>query len=204
MQQQQSHHATPRDSLTNSSDLRAIQRPQPKKPPSKGVGAIPPPPQRESVGGSMLSSNDATMTISLDGSGYSGIVGGTVAASAVSTLAKKPSVEQQQPPPPLPPPRPSAHRHTRSSSLDLNKLKLGTSATPLKMPAPPEVPPRVNTPPAPPTDQQQTATTVAHHHHAFADFTHFPTTTGGYRGTVVSIEPSVINWIQMLTPCRSI
>uniref|UniRef100_A0A2M4AK50 Putative ral-gtpase effector ralbp1 n=1 Tax=Anopheles triannulatus TaxID=58253 RepID=A0A2M4AK50_9DIPT len=185
LQQQHSHHATPRDSLTNSSDLRAIQRPQPKKPPSKGVGAIPPPPQRESGGGgSMLSSNDATMTISLDGSGYPGIVGGTAAAAAASTLAKKPSVDQQQPPPPLPPPRPSAHRHTRSSSLDLNKLKLGTSAAPLKMPAPPEVPPRVNTPPAPPTDQQDAASTVAHHHHAFADFTHFPSTAGGYRGAM--------------------
>ncbi|KAG4072470.1 hypothetical protein HA402_004402 [Bradysia odoriphaga] len=35
-----------RDSLQN--DLRAIQRPQPKKLPTKNVGAIPPPPQRES------------------------------------------------------------------------------------------------------------------------------------------------------------
>lgn len=34
-----------RDSLQN--ELRAIQRPQPKKVPSKNVGAIPPPPQRE-------------------------------------------------------------------------------------------------------------------------------------------------------------
>ncbi|XP_050087506.1 uncharacterized protein LOC126572326 [Anopheles aquasalis] len=198
LQQQHSHHATPRDSLTNSSDLRAIQRPQPKKPPSKGVGAIPPPPQRESVGGSMLSSNDATMTISLDGSGYSGIVGGTVATAATaSTLAKKASVDQQQPPPPLPPPRPSAHRHTRSSSLDLNKLKLGSNAAPLKMPPPPEVPPRVNTPPAPPTDQQQAGTAAAHHHHAFADFTHFPSTTGGYRGAVPLGDPSNITTIHL-------
>lgn len=35
-----------RDSLQN--DLRAIQRPQPKKLPTKSAGAIPPPPQRES------------------------------------------------------------------------------------------------------------------------------------------------------------
>lgn len=35
-----------RDSLQN--DLRAIQRPQPKKLPTKNAGAIPPPPQRES------------------------------------------------------------------------------------------------------------------------------------------------------------
>ncbi|ETN63164.1 hypothetical protein AND_005124 [Anopheles darlingi] len=197
LQQQHSHHATPRDSLTNSSDLRAIQRPQPKKPPSKGVGAIPPPPQRESVGGNMLSSNDATMTISLDGSGYPGIVGGTVATATASTLTKKPSVDQQQPPPPLPPPRPSAHRHTRSSSLDLNKLKLGTNTAPLKMPPPPEVPPRVNTPPAPPGDQQQPGTTVAHHHHAFADFTHFPSTAGGYRGAAAMGDPNNITTIHL-------
>ncbi len=35
-----------RDSLQN--DLRAIQRPQPKKLPTKNAGALPPPPQRES------------------------------------------------------------------------------------------------------------------------------------------------------------
>lgn len=35
-----------RDSLQN--DLRAIQRPQPKKLPTKNAGGIPPPPQRES------------------------------------------------------------------------------------------------------------------------------------------------------------
>ncbi|EAL39629.3 AGAP008180-PA, partial [Anopheles gambiae str. PEST] len=116
------HHSTPRDSLTNSGDLRAIQRPQPKKPPSKGVGAIPPPPQRDSGGAHPASS----------------------AHSGNDSMTKQ-SVDQQPPPPPLPPPRPSAHRHTRSSSLDLNKLKLTTNSAamapigdPLKMPPPPE------------------------------------------------------------------
>lgn len=42
----QSNISSNRDSLQN--DLRAIQRPQPKKLPTKSAGAIPPPPQRES------------------------------------------------------------------------------------------------------------------------------------------------------------
>ncbi|XP_055919547.1 ralBP1-associated Eps domain-containing protein 2 isoform X2 [Eupeodes corollae] len=86
-----------RDSLQNN-DLRAIQRPQAKKLPAKNIGAIPPPPQREpSIG-----SNNA--------------IGGEAADGAINSLSKKD-------PPPLPPPRP--HRHGRSSSLDLNKFKLG-------------------------------------------------------------------------------
>uniref|UniRef100_A0A182PPP1 EF-hand domain-containing protein n=1 Tax=Anopheles epiroticus TaxID=199890 RepID=A0A182PPP1_9DIPT len=195
-QPQSHHHSTPRDSLTNSGDLRAIQRPQPKKPPSKGVGAIPPPPQRDSSGvtahptnTSAHASNNDSMTISLDASGFAASSGGTTNTSTNATerlpsLAKKQSVDQQQPPPPLPPPRPSAHRHTRSSSLDLNKLKLTTNSAavapigdPLKMPPPPEVPPRVTpTGEAPSTGQRQA--------HGFADFTHFPsgTTSSGSTG----------------------
>ncbi|XP_052868308.1 ralBP1-associated Eps domain-containing protein 1 [Anopheles cruzii] len=185
VQSQQQHHSTPqqqRDSLTNSSDLRAIQRPQSKKPPSKGVGAIPPPPQRES-GSNALLANDTSMTISLDGAGFA-------VASAPAPLAKKSSVDQQQPPPPLPPPRPSAHRHTRSSSLDLNKLKLATGASvaPLKMPPPPEIPPRVVTPPT--ADQPPAGTT----NHAFADFTHFPT---GHRGATAMVEANNITTIHL-------
>lgn len=45
-----------RDSLPGNGELRAIQRPQPKKVPSKNAGAIPPPPQRES---SVGNSDDA-------------------------------------------------------------------------------------------------------------------------------------------------
>uniref|UniRef100_A0A182W6X6 EH domain-containing protein n=1 Tax=Anopheles minimus TaxID=112268 RepID=A0A182W6X6_9DIPT len=182
-QAQSHHHSTPRDSLTNSGDLRAIQRPQPKKPPSKGVGAIPPPPQRDS--GAHPSSNahpgnNDSMTTSLDASGFAASSMGTTTTTTATTierlpsLAKKQSVDQQQPPPPpLPPPRPSAHRHTRSSSLDLNKLKLTTNnasvapiGDPLKMPPPPEVPPRVTPTGEAPSSQRQT--------HGFADFAHFP------------------------------
>uniref|UniRef100_A0A6E8VW85 EF-hand domain-containing protein n=1 Tax=Anopheles coluzzii TaxID=1518534 RepID=A0A6E8VW85_ANOCL len=178
------HHSTPRDSLTNSGDLRAIQRPQPKKPPSKGVGAIPPPPQRDSGGAhpaSSAHSGNDSMTVSLDASGFaassSSSAGGSNATATIErlpSLAKKQSVDQQPPPPPLPPPRPSAHRHTRSSSLDLNKLKLTTNSAamapigdPLKMPPPPEVPPRVTPTGEAPTGHRQPA-------HGFADFTHFP------------------------------
>uniref|UniRef100_A0A182MSE0 EF-hand domain-containing protein n=1 Tax=Anopheles culicifacies TaxID=139723 RepID=A0A182MSE0_9DIPT len=189
-QAQSHHHSTPRDSLTNSGDLRAIQRPQPKKPPSKGVGAIPPPPQRDSGAhpSSTHTGNNDSMTISLDASGFAASSTGTSTSASTTTvverlpsLAKKQSVDQQQPPPPLPPPRPSAHRHTRSSSLDLNKLKLTTNnasvapiGDPLKMPPPPEVPPRV-TPTGEAPSQRQA--------HGFADFAHFP--SGASSGTTV-------------------
>ncbi|EDW88044.1 ralBP1-associated Eps domain-containing protein 2 isoform X1 [Drosophila yakuba] len=86
----------------DSSDLRAIQRPQAKKLPAKN-SALPPPPQREpsigSTGPSELPEPQA--------------------AYVASSLASK------KEPPPLPPPRP--HRHARSSSLDLNKFKIGAT-----------------------------------------------------------------------------
>ncbi|XP_035915663.1 ralBP1-associated Eps domain-containing protein 1 [Anopheles stephensi] len=186
-QQQSHHHSTPRDSLTSSGDLRAIQRPQPKKPPSKGVGAIPPPPQRDSAAAHPAHAGNESMTISLDASGFAascsaGSAGSTTQPSTIERLPKKQSIDQQQPqpPPPLPPPRPSTHRHTRSSSLDLNKLKLTTNSAsvapisdPLKMPPPPEVPPRVT-----PTGEAPSGT--GHRQaHGFADFTHFPSGAGG-------------------------
>lgn len=68
-----------RDSLPN--DFRPIQRPQPKKVPSKG--ALPPPPQRES------SFND-------------GVGDGNNNSTNISSGIKK---DMQPPPPPLPPPR---------------------------------------------------------------------------------------------------
>ncbi|XP_017855448.1 ralBP1-associated Eps domain-containing protein 2 isoform X2 [Drosophila busckii] len=88
-----------------SSDLRAIQRPQAKKLPAKNIGALPPPPQREPSIGSM---------------GMGDAPEPAAAAFAATTVALK------KEPPPLPPPRP--HRHTRSSSLDLNKFKMGAAA----------------------------------------------------------------------------
>ncbi|XP_059616752.1 ralBP1-associated Eps domain-containing protein 2 [Phlebotomus argentipes] len=115
------------------SDLRPIQRPQPKKLPAKGAGAIPPPPQRE-----------ASLSFDQNEQPTNG---------AVST---------KKDPPPLPPPRP--HRHARSSSLDLNKLKLGG-------PLPPEVPPRVS---PQMTSQNSCDAQVEGTNTSFADFTQFP------------------------------
>uniref|UniRef100_A0A6B2EH71 Putative ral-gtpase effector ralbp1 n=1 Tax=Phlebotomus kandelakii TaxID=1109342 RepID=A0A6B2EH71_9DIPT len=114
------------------SDLRPIQRPQPKKLPAKGAGAIPPPPQREA-------------SLSLEQS--------EPPANGSST---------KKDPPPPPPPRP--HRHARSSSLDLNKLKLGG-------PLPPEVPPRVS---PQMTSQNSCDAQVEGTNTSFADFTQFP------------------------------
>ncbi|XP_055542953.1 ralBP1-associated Eps domain-containing protein 1-like [Wyeomyia smithii] len=172
-----------RDSLT-SGDLRAIQRPQPKKPPSKGVGAIPPPPQREpsvtSASGSVIVVD--SMATSLDTATFNSVINSTAGHPVMGTVINSAS-KKDQPPPPLPPPRPAHHRHTRSSSLDLNKLKLNTTSgvsgasgltkqleDQLKMPPPPEVPPRVT-----PTSEQLSAVP------GFADFAHFSntTTTGG-------------------------
>uniref|UniRef100_A0A1A9WBI1 EH domain-containing protein n=1 Tax=Glossina brevipalpis TaxID=37001 RepID=A0A1A9WBI1_9MUSC len=93
-----------RDS-SQSSDLRAIQRPQAKKLPIKNIGALPPPPQRESSIG-----NSANITGDHD------------PAAAASNTQVSISLINKKDPPPLPPPRP--HRHGRSSSLDLNKFKI--------------------------------------------------------------------------------
>lgn len=96
-----------------NNDLRAIQRPQAKKLPTKNIGAIPPPPQRESVAASAASN----ITILADNSTSTG---GSNVLSTSMLISKKD-------PPPLPPPRP--HRHGRSSSLDLNKFKIGTPSS---------------------------------------------------------------------------
>lgn len=101
-----------RDSISmQSSDLRAIQRPQAKKLPPKNIGALPPPPQREpsigSIGVNEPSEPPAPMTV----------------AYSSSTITVTGSAKKE--PPPLPPPRP--HRHARSSSLDLNKFKIGAA-----------------------------------------------------------------------------
>lgn len=162
-------HPNQRDSLT-SSDLRAIQRPQPKKPPSKGVGAIPPPPQREP---SVTSSSGGTaagvdsMATSLDTATFNSVINSTAGHTVVVSTVANSASKKDQPPPPLPPPRPSQHRHTRSSSLDLNKLKMNNATKQqiedqMRMPPPPEVPPRVT-----PTAEHPAAP-------GFADFAHFP------------------------------
>lgn len=184
-------HTSQRELLT-SGDLRAIQRPQPKKPPSKGVGAIPPPPQREPS----LTSNSGTgttvvdsMATSLDTATFNSVINCTAIHSTASTVTSSAS-KKDQPPPPLPPPRPTQHRHTRSSSLDLNKLKLGGSGTvsnittkqleeQMRMPPPPEVPPRV------------TPTTDQHPGHGFADFAHFPNASSSGGKQMVSAENNV-------------
>uniref|UniRef100_A0A8D8NA83 RalBP1-associated Eps domain-containing protein 1 n=3 Tax=Culex pipiens TaxID=7175 RepID=A0A8D8NA83_CULPI len=167
------HIQTPRDSLT-SGDLRAIQRPQPKKPPSKGFGAIPPPPQREPSITSTTGGVEPApaMTTSLDPATFNSIINSTATVAsypvAVCNVTNSASNKKDQPPPPLPPPRPTQHRHTRSSSLDLNKLKLSNANAALtkqledqmRMPPPPEVPPRV--------------TPTAENHPGFADFAQFP------------------------------
>ncbi|KAH8391374.1 hypothetical protein KR200_004597 [Drosophila serrata] len=109
-----------------SSDLRAIQRPQAKKLPAKN-SALPPPPQRESsIGSSGPSEPPEQQTV---------------------------YVASKKEPPPLPPPRP--HRHARSSSLDLNKFKMGATGGPQQA----EITAQASF-------DMQTST-------GFADFTHF-------------------------------
>lgn len=101
-----------RDSSQNN-DLRAIQRPQAKKLHTKNIGALPPPPQRENTGGSISNSNTVNDKLGVTGSAC-------IYNMSVSMVVNKKDI------PPLPPPRP--HRHGRSSSLDLNKFKIGTSS----------------------------------------------------------------------------
>uniref|UniRef100_A0A1B6KP38 EF-hand domain-containing protein n=1 Tax=Graphocephala atropunctata TaxID=36148 RepID=A0A1B6KP38_9HEMI len=94
----------------DASPIRPIQRPQPKKPAAPGPGAIPPPPQAV-----------------LDDIAGSGPV--SLPATAL----------QKKEPPPPPPPRPY-RTHTRSSSLDLNRLGKAITITNI----PPVVPPRTS------------------------------------------------------------
>ncbi|XP_004526690.1 ralBP1-associated Eps domain-containing protein 1 isoform X3 [Ceratitis capitata] len=104
-----------REALQNN-DLRAIQRPQAKKLIPKNIGALPPPPQRESSIGSATAVTSNQNTLS-----------GVSACSADNNELVSGSQHQQllpnkKDPPPLPPPR--LLRHGRSSSLDLNKFKI--------------------------------------------------------------------------------
>lgn len=144
-----------RDSLPN--DLRAIQRPHPKKPASKNIGTIPLPP---------IDSNHVSVTTN------------NSTITTVMTTNKKEV-------PPLPPPRP--HRHTRSSSLDLQRIKLtnnnnntnknsnvnGTQEKDPPSSQPPELPP----PRLEKTLKMASVDTgyiEAPREESFADFTRFP------------------------------
>lgn len=144
-----------RDSLPN--DLRAIQRPHPKKPASKNIGTIPLPP---------IDSNHVTNSV-------------TTTTTTVMTSNKKEV-------PPLPPPRP--HRHTRSSSLDLQRIKLtnnnnnvnnGNGTTQSKDP---KDPPSSQPPELPPPRLEKTLKMASvdtgyidgPREESFADFTQFP------------------------------
>lgn len=95
----------------SSAEFKPIQRPQAKKPVLKNIGAIPPPPTKE------------VPCISEDNSGP-------------ISLQYAPKKD----PPPPPPPRP-LRTHTRSSSLDLNRLK--SSHVVVSNP-PPQIPPRIS------------------------------------------------------------
>ncbi|KAJ9584793.1 hypothetical protein L9F63_020847, partial [Diploptera punctata] len=113
---------------TSAADIRAIQRPQPKKPAAPGPGAIPPPPQPGTLSTPDESPGSAPHTAV-------GISGPTSLPVAAVTAQMGPKKE----PPPPPPPRPY-RTHARSSSLDLNRL--GKSGSLLG--APPVVPPRIS------------------------------------------------------------
>lgn len=107
-----------RESL-QANDLRAIQRPQAKKLLTKNIGALPPPPQRETCinNTSGISNNAFTNTVLSVGNGDDNEI--------VHSGQKQQLLQNKKDPPPLPPPRPL--RHGRSSSLDLNKFKISTS-----------------------------------------------------------------------------
>lgn len=94
-------------------EIKPIQRPQAKKPVLKniGIGAIPPPPTKDTS--SIVEENSGPMSLQY--------------------------APKKEPPPP-PPPRP-LRTHTRSSSLDLNKLK---GAHSVAVGIPPQVPPRIS------------------------------------------------------------
>lgn len=154
----QSHQPHQRDSLP--SDFRAIQRPHPKKPASKNIGQIPMPPLA-TAGGSSNETNQVT-------------IAGTTGTSIVLTSKKEI--------PPLPPPRP--HRHTRSSSLDLQRIKLSNNNASqdkeVMTSQPPELPPpRISDksfkmPSVDTYVEPSNAKSRKNDSESFADFTQFP------------------------------
>ncbi|XP_077300726.1 RALBP1 associated Eps domain containing isoform X2 [Arctopsyche grandis] len=95
----------------SSAEFKPIQRPQAKKPVLKNIGAIPPPPTKEVP----CISEDISGPVSLQ-------------------------YAPKKDPPPPPPPRP-LRTHTRSSSLDLNRLK-GSHVVVAN--PPPQIPPRIS------------------------------------------------------------
>lgn len=120
------------NSVTSASDIRPIQRPQPKKPAAPGPGAIPPPPQPTTLSTPDEVSGAAVTATTVTAGGQSGPTSLPMAVVGAQMGPKK------EPPPP-PPPRPY-RTHARSSSLDLNRL--GKSGSLLG--APPVVPPRIS------------------------------------------------------------
>ncbi|CAO1313459.1 unnamed protein product [Diamesa serratosioi] len=145
-----------RDSLPT--DLRAIQRPQPKKPASKNIGAIPFLPEANQN----ISSSGVT------------VIANVTNNSTIILSSKKEA-------PPLPPPRP--HRHTRSSSLDLQKLKgsnTNVSQEREQVGPPPEMPPprisdkKFKMPSCDTVDPPSRRDVINEIETSFADFTQFP------------------------------
>ncbi|KAL0274862.1 UNVERIFIED_CONTAM: hypothetical protein PYX00_002894 [Menopon gallinae] len=133
-------------SQDGASDLRPIQRPQPRKPPP-GPGAIPPPPQHL-VDESLYGPTSLPVCIG-------------------NHMAPK-----KEPPPP-PPPRP-CRTHARSSSLDLNKL--GKSSSLAAPPAvPPRISPSSSSPKKLIGQRSEgDVISLVSHVPTFADFSHFP------------------------------
>lgn len=164
-----------RDSLPT--DLRAIQRPHPKKPASKNIGAIPLPPETNHVAGNN-GSNGSQVTIT----------GSTIVVSNKKEV------------PPLPPPRFvfdltliyasfnrihfRPHRHARSSSLDLQRIKLSTNNASQDQEAsaqPPELPPpRISDKSFKMASVDAYVEPAKRSDESFADFTQFPDTNVGF------------------------
>lgn len=128
----------------SSVELRPIQRPQAKK--VTAVGALPPPPVRDSQMNMMNMSIDSAAILSGGGRGKEEDPQQSSSSPDEDNSSSAGSGGGQQPP--IPPPRLPITRHTRSSSLDLNKLLLqSSSASITNVPQSassllPEVPPR--------------------------------------------------------------
>lgn len=121
-------------------DSISIQRPQPKKVSSKGT--IPPPPQREPSSDAPSIPTTIPTATAVNNTSFGGV------------LSKKD-------PPPLPPPR-GRGGHTRSSSLDLKKLKMGNETTTVAQPQ------------LQPMSSYDGYVEPSQMNDSFADFAHFP------------------------------
>lgn len=154
-------------SKTSTPQAQIVQRPVHRKALAPSLSAIPPPTQAsidtviDAIGHSANSSFSGTSNTATSGN---------LASSSQGSLSLPQGPKKEPPPPPPPRPKPN---HTRSSSLDLNRLG---KTVPHFLGVPPAVPPRMSPSTATPKKANVHTGEEVQNEEAFADFSNFDDT----------------------------